>query len=84
MEPREKQVKRIEFIMRNGGPRPFREGEWYMFSEWLNKRIPAMFPDAVVEITRHPAIHTDPEDVAALAKRASIPLPDDYTKQATR
>lgn len=64
----------FEFVFHNSSTNEFTEAEWLMFRDWQTKVLPAVFPDATIIITRHPAEFTDSAEVSRIAKATGMPL----------
>ena len=64
------------FIFHNATTDGFKEREWLIFFQWYEQYLPAVFPDATLVVTRHPADATDTEELMIVSKSTGIQLPE--------
>jgi len=63
------------FIFHNATTDGFIEREWLIFFQWYEQHLPAVFPDATLVVSRHPADGTKTEELMNVSKSTGIPLP---------
>lgn len=71
-------------IFRMGTADRFTEKEWLIFEEWKESYLPKVFPDAAIEVDRHPAVRTNKEEMLEISRATGIPIPQDLLEKYTR
>ena len=56
----------------------FNSEDWAVFAEWGESQIPAIFPSALIRVTKHPATQTSPEEIERIARETELDVPDEY------
>ena len=76
----------VLIIFRNGKLDDFTEKEWLIFKEWNETYLPSVFPDASIEVERHPVVYTSKDEALDISRSTGIPIPQEleerYTKQS--
>ncbi len=49
--------------------------EWLLFQRWRDELLPTKFPNAELEVTRHPAAHTLREELVEIAEATGMEIP---------
>ncbi|MEM7280958.1 MAG: hypothetical protein AAF438_04955 [Pseudomonadota bacterium] len=70
----------FEFRFYQGGTHGFENEEWLLFFKFKDEYLPSAFPDALIEVTRHPAENTELSKLADITKSTGIPVPE-YVKE---
>lgn len=65
-------------IFRNGRVDDFTIKEWLIFKNWKDSYLPKVFPDATIEVTRHPAAFTDEKQLLEISMATGIEIPAKY------
>ena len=71
------------FVFYNSSLNAFTAKEWRMFYEWKDEHLPIVFPEALIEITKHPAQRTARENLSEISNVTGIPIPEKYMKYVT-
>jgi len=68
-------IKIIKMIMYHKSMDRFTRAEWDMFYQWRDEILPEEFPDATIEVTRHPAIFTTNAELEKIATETDYEIP---------
>lgn len=72
----EEEVNQFRFVFGKGALGSFTERDWLFFRHWKDEVLPSEFSGARIEISRHPADNTDPDELQRIADRTGMSVPE--------
>lgn len=79
--PDVEEPSRFEVIFYNRSMDDFTAQEWLIFRNWKETILPAEFPDATIEVTRHPVVFTDKKKMLEISRTTGIPIPENLKEK---
>lgn len=68
----------FKIVLYNNDMDSFQAEDWEVFAMWKNEILPQAFPNATIEVARHPAVFTDEQYLEEFASATGVAIPDSF------